>query len=177
MVNISNYLNKNKLIIPIFFTLVIVLLMIITGHFLYREGEIIADYRQKLTFLNQDLVLLDKILSDQKTYQEKISIVKKTLPATFEDVTVAVTQIEKLASINNQKIEIKIADQTVKEANNLLSLKLSLKTTGSYGGYSMMLTGLSRLPYHTQIDSIKMEQVNKELSILTDLRLYIGVKE
>lgn len=174
MVIFPNTLFKNKILISLILASVAVLALIFTGSFVLRAEETITAKKTELAQLKGELELLDKLLLDQKNNQEKVDAVTKTLPRTFEDVAFAISQIERISEKNGQKLETKMGEVALPEPNDLLSLKVTLKTSGGYHSFSQMLTDLARLPYHTQVDTLKIEEGGKEITNLVDLRLYLA---
>ncbi|MFH0864179.1 MAG: type 4a pilus biogenesis protein PilO [Candidatus Gottesmanbacteria bacterium] len=172
MVKIINNINKNILIFPALVLAIILVLLIVTGNFLYQKALTIKDSQQKLSILKQDLFYLDKIISDKNASQYQINEMVKSLPASYNDVVTFVSQIERIATQSSQKIEINIAEKAIPETGNLASIKLSIKTIGSYNGFTKMISNFSSLPFHTKVDSILIEQNKEELSALTELRLF-----
>lgn len=173
MVIFKRLFSKNKVLWPVILVLFLLLAIGLTGSFLLKEKQTLLVKKTELVNLKKDLELLDKILIEQKSSEEKVKAVAKTLPVTFEEVAFAVSQIEKVAAESGQTLDIKIEETALPEPNDLLSLKMTLKTEGSYDTFSRMLNTLAHLPYHTRVDALKIEQTGK-LSTVTNLRFYLS---
>lgn len=169
--------TRNKTLIAVIWAVLLLVATFLSGYFLIQEKEIVVNERKKLAQLEYDLILLDKVLVDQKKYQQEINAVTRTLPASLEEVSFFVSQIERLAAINSQIIETKIEETAAAEANSLSSLKFNLKTSGDYQGLAAMLTDLTFLPYHTQVDSLKIEKKESLIDSLTNFRLFLRPEE
>lgn len=180
MVTIKGLILKNKtsgkILISIIFASLAILAIAFTGYLLIQEKKNIISERLELARLQRDLTLLDKILTDQKENEEKIKMITRTLPVSFNEVAFAVAQFERIASTNEQELETKIEEIATPEQNDLLSLQITLKTSGGYSSFSKMLTDLTHLSYHTKIDTLKIEGVGEETDTLVNLRLYLGQK-
>lgn len=168
--------TSNKILMSIILALFSVLVTAFTGNFLIQEKEAVVAKRVELAQLQRDLELLDKVLVDQRSNEEKIKAVSRTLPVAFEEVAFFISQIERISRENGQKLETKIEEVATPEQNDLLSLGISLKTSGAYSSFSRMLTDLAHLPYHTRVDSLKVEEAEGEISTLVNLRLYLSRK-
>ena len=162
---------KNK-----FLLVILLVALIFSGKFLVREKKTIIAKKTELAQLQQDLKLLDKILVDKSKFEEKIYLVRKTLPTTFEELSFFISQVEMINSFSGQKLEIKIDEAAKPEQNDLSSLSISLKATGSYFDLSQMLSSLAHLPYHTRIGSLKIEKTENNLSGLINFRLFLPQK-
>lgn len=151
-----------------------ILAVVFTGNLLLKEKKAVVARRVELVELQRDFELLDKILVDQKNNEEKIKATSRTLPASFEEVAFFISQIERISSENGQELETKIDEVVTPEQNDLLGLGISLETSGAYSTFSEILTDLAHLPYHTRVDSLKIEEAGGEISTLLNFRLYLA---
>lgn len=149
---------------------VLLLVTLWTCSLIVGEKKTVLTQKMELASLNNDLGLLDRLLVDQKNSREKVAAAAKTLPQSFQDVAYVMAQIERIANQNGQQLETKVGETVALEPNNLSSLKVTLKTSGSYASFSQMLTELARLPYHTQVDSSQIEAGTNQV----DFRLYLA---
>lgn len=140
----------------------------ITGQkrtFLVQKAEL-----QKLT---SDLSNLDKILSDEKTFAGIIAKVTATLPKEYSEVVTAISAIEVTAKSNSLTTDLSIDQKPKAEAGNLRSVTIAIKTAGLYGDISKFATDLSRLPYHTKVDSLTFDEAGGRVSATITIRLYM----
>lgn len=173
MVGLKEIFSKNKILLPVIAVVILLLAVGLTGSLVAKEGKAISNKKGELSHLRKDLELLDKILSEQKTSEGKMESVRKTLPVSYQDVAFAVSQIEAAATASGQKLEAKIEEKALPEPDDLLSLKIALITEGSYSNFSKMLNTMANLPYHTRVDTLKIQPAGSGISALTNLRLYL----
>lgn len=171
MVIFPKQLVKNRILAMSLLVFVMFLVTLWTCSLIVGEKKTILAQKMELASLNNDLGLLDRLLVDQKNSREKVAAAAKTLPKSFQEVAYVMAQIEKIASGNGQTLEAKVGETVVAEPNNLSSLKITLKTSGSYASFAQMLTDLARLPYHTQVDSL---QVGEAGANQVDFRLFLA---
>lgn len=174
--NLKQVFSKNQLIIPLSLLVFSALSLIIVSFFILQEKKAIVNQKKELFQLKRDLELLDKILVDRKQNEEKIQKVAKTLPVTYEEVALAISEVETIATDSSQTLETKIEENSVSEQNDLSSIKVTLKTSGSYDNFSKFLTSFAQSPYHTRIDVLKIEKSGQELVNTFSLRLFLGQK-
>jgi Tfp pilus assembly protein PilO len=174
MVNNLLSLIKNNRYLPYGLSAVLILLLILTGLLLNQQKMELVSKRIAIGELNRDLNLLDKILADKKTYQEKIKTAFQSIPSSYEEVSLAVYRFEYLANKNQQVLETTIDQVTKKETNGLNSLGITFKSSGSYNDFSNMISDFSNLPYFITIDSLRIEKPINGLSAMVNLRLFTG---
>lgn len=168
--------TPNRILVSVILALFSILAVVFTGNLLLNEKKAVIAKRTELAGLQKDLELLDKILVDQKNNEEKIKTASRTLPASFKEVAFFISQIEGISSKNGQELETKIEEVPTPEQNDLLGLGISLEISGAYSSFSEMLTDLTHLPYHTRVDSLKVEETGGKISSLVNLRLYLAEK-
>src|SRR4030042_415606 len=169
-----NFSSKTNLIVRCLALLASIVILVFVGKALSKEAKLIAASKLKLAESNRDLVLLDNILVDRQKYAADIEKIKKSLPGDYWEVAFFTEQLEKLAAANNLVLETAI-DTTVKEdTGGLSSLKFTIKTKGSYQSNAKMLSDISGLPYHTRVDSIKMQKEEGRIAGITTFRLFVN---
>jgi len=168
--------TSNKILVSIILALFSMMAVVLTGNFLVKEKKRVIAKRIELAELQRDLKLLDEILVDQKNNEEKLKAASKTLPATYEEVAFSISQVEKISSENGQELEAQIEEDAITDQKGFLSLGVSLETSGAYNAFSEMLTDLVHLPYHTRVDSLKIEEKGGEIVTLANFRLYLNKK-
>ncbi len=173
MVIFQKQLFGNRILTLSLLVLTMLLVTLWTCSLVAQEKKIVLTQKTELAELNRDLGLLDRLLVDHKNTQEKLETAAKTLPQSFQDVAYVIAQIERIANGNGQTLETKVGETVLPEQNNLVSLKVTLKTSGTYASFSQMLTDLAHLPYHTQVDSLQIEE-GKEMTNQVDFRLYLA---
>lgn len=168
---------KNRLWLPVILLIICLAALIISGRFLVEEKKLAVTRKTDLAKLQLDLQILDKILDNQEVFGEKVNFARKTLPANPEELAFFISQVEKLSQAHNQELEIKINDFADDESGNLSSLTLVFKTAGSYSSLTSFLSELANLPYHTRIDSFKIEKTEQGVVSLINCRLFLPGKE
>lgn len=170
---IREVLTKYKFQLTILLIFIAFLAVVLAGNILNKQKEVLVARRLELAKLNRDLERLDKILTDKKENWEKLEIARKTLPASYQDVAYFVSQIERIAKEAGQNLETQIDKTPKDEKVGLLGLRISLQTTGDYKSFSDLLTQISRFPYHTKVEALKIQEIEGNLSAITSLRLYL----
>ena len=182
MVNKNSYLtsinnNSGKAKLPIILVIFVALITIFLSFLISKEKKTLVNKQVQLANLQKDLDLLDKILVEVKENKNRIKQVSNSLPASFEEVAFFISQVERIAGINNQKLEINISKESQSNKDGFIGLPISLKTSGSYSNFSNMLTGLAKLPYHTKISLIKIEEADGNITALIEIFLYLRYME
>jgi len=127
----------------------------------------------KVAETERDIVLLDKLVEERKLYAGEIRKVKSSLPGKYYEISFFVTQLERLAQNNSLGMDIDIDPDKKDEKESYSSILFSLKFTGDYNRVSDFLTQMSKLTYHTSVDSIKMDFEGGEIKTLVKLRLFV----
>ena len=78
-----------------------------------------------------------------------------------------------MAVSQNQTLETKFDETAKPEGENLSSLGLNLKITGSYQALRNILTAISELPYHTRLNSLKTDNIEGKLTAQIGLQLFM----
>lgn len=170
---IRNKLKQKGILLSLLTTLFLLLAVFSVGYLIKQEAQVVMDKRNELTQLKTDLDYLDRILSSQKENEAKIKILNATLPANFQENARAIVQFERLAGTSNLTLETKIEENSLREPNNLSSIKVSLKTVGSFNSLTNYLSSIANLPYHTRFDTLKIETAGKDTVATTNLRLFL----
>ena len=128
--------------------------------------------KAELAALNRDLVLLDQVVEDQESEDANLKKALRTLPQTYEDVSVLAYKVEEIANTNNLNPELEFEKETAADKAGKTSLSFDITTKGGYQDYASFISSLNSLPYNTVVDSIIAD--NKEgLSIVTTFKVYI----
>lgn len=165
--------SKNKYLWQYLLSGLILVGTIFIGYLLIKQKTVIVAKKVELASLNRDLGQLDTILLEWKGNQEKINQAFRTLPTDYQGVSLAINEIEAIAQKTNQTLQTEIAEKPEIEAGNLPGLKITLKTDGSFGNLSQMISLLSNSVYHTKIESIQITKGEGKVTNLINLRLYL----
>lgn len=167
--------SKNKYLWQYLLSGLILVGTIFIGYLLIKQKTVIVAKKVELASLNRDLGQLDTILLEWKGNQEKINQAFRTLPTDYQGVSLAINEIEAIAQKTNQTLQTEIAEKPEIEAGNLPGLKITLKTDGSFGNLSQMISLLSNSVYHTKIESIQITKGEGKVINLINLRLYFDL--
>lgn len=173
MAIIKAYFSTHPILAPSLVALVIVIATGLSGYGLSKQKTVLLSQRLRLEERKRDLELLDKILADQQLYETKIQAINRTVPKNYEEVSNVVSNIERVAAANQQEFETQLEQDAQPESGGLSSIKLTLKTVGSYADFSQMMSGLSRLPYHTRVDALQIDEAGGKAEAVVTLRLFI----
>ena len=113
------------------------------------------------------------MVEERKLYAGEIRKVKSSLPGKYYEISFFVTQLERLAQNYSLGMDIDIDPDKKDEKESYSSILFSLKFTGDYNRVSDFLTQMSKLTYHTSVDSIKMDFEGGEIKTLVKLRLFV----
>lgn len=174
MVGMKEFINKNANFLPILLAGVSFISVLASSSFLVKEKEKISAKRQGLAELQRELTLLDKILVDTRENEEKIKTAIKSLPSGFEEVALFMSAVETKAGEKNQEIEAQIDPNSKKEAGSVSSLKIILRSTGSFSLFNQFLTNLASLSYHTRMDTLNIESAPTGITAVSTFRLYLS---
>jgi len=153
--------------------LVTLVAVFVTAFSLHKQTLNLNQKRSELAHLQQDVVLLDKIATDQKARQASLDAITASVPSTYQEFAYVLEKIEQLASDAQQTIEIAPTEAATPEPDSLDTVTLTIKTSGSYSSLTQFLTNLTRLPYHTRLDSIQVDQDGNQVASLISIRLFI----
>ena len=169
--NLKKYLSPLivQSVISAIVLLLVPLLLIKVNH---TSTEIIQK-KQQLTQLQVDLDSLDRLQEDKLTTKKQLDRIMASLPNSYRQVADYTIQLEQLTSENKQILETAIDSASAEEKNGLKSLKYTIQTQGTYTTYSSLLNDLARLPYHTRIDSLTIDNNSGQLSTLTTYKIYL----
>jgi hypothetical protein len=173
MVKHYKFTPKTNLLISTALILVTLGMLVFFGSKVSTASDNVYKQKNKLSDLKNDLATLDIVLEDKNKYQDKVDLVVKSLPASYQDVAFYASQLERIADTQSHTLETTIDKNTKAETDGTSSLKITLNTGGGYSSYSQMLTGLSTLPYHTRVDSIKVDNNGGNVSTLINFRLFV----
>lgn len=165
--------NKKR----VFSLALICMLIILSIPFAFKQlvniNSKVKTQNEQLQALEADLASLDKLLEDKESYSQKIDVILDTLPVSYREVAGYTVELEELTEEKNQILDTSIDRSTVSEESNLASLKYNIKTEGSFANFREFLSGLAYLPYHTKINSIKLEEENGTANTLTVYKVYM----
>ncbi len=165
--------SKHPILLPSLLAAITLLATILTGYALSGQKTRLYEKKVRLEERKRDLALLDRILADYETHKVSIEAAVRTLPKTYEDVSFVVSQIERLAKANRQELETQLEKDAQKESGELASLKITLKTSGSYTDFSQLMSGLALLPYHTRLDTLQIDEAGGNVETVATIRLYL----
>lgn len=134
---------------------------------------VVITQKAQLQKLTSDLKNLDKILVDEKSYAQAISRVTATLPKEYSEVATAVSAIELTAKSNNLTPTLSIDQNAKPESEDLKSLTMAIKTSGSYGDIGKFASDVAKLPYHTRVDSLAFDEAGGKVTATITIRLYM----
>lgn len=164
---------KNPLTVPIGFLLMVLALLAVSLSLLFYEQNRTLVKRRELLSLKRDLQKLDQILVDRKTYQPQLDKVTQTVPATPQEVAVALSQFEGLAKTSGVAYDAKLEDGANSEPEGVRSIKMTLTLSGSYVSLTGWFTNVAKLAYHTKIDSIVFEGGKGPIQVTIAMRLFV----
>jgi len=152
------------------FVLSLVLLVILGNALVDKKDEII-NTKSKVAQLEYDIELLDKIIKDRDENEDKINNLKAFLPSTYKEVAFFTRNLEEIAKEEGESLEVTI-DKVAKDEGSVSSLQFSVTTSGDYQSIKNTLSLLANLPYHTSVDSLRIDSDNGSVVILTNFRLF-----
>ena len=140
---------------------------------LSKTANTVKRSKVKVTEINRDIALLDKIIEDRKQYSGDIRKVKYSFPASYDEVSFFTQQLERLAQGNGLTILISIEQNKKEEKERYDSIMYSMKINGSYSAVSEFMTQIAKLPYHTSVDLVKMNTDSSGLVTNIKFRLFV----
>lgn len=144
--------------------------LIFVANKLYKIKNEVIETRKGIARLDNDLIRLDTIVKERSENKVVLDALNASLPSTHREVARFTHEIETIARNQAETLEVTI-DKTSKNENNLNSLKFSIKTRGDYSSIKNTLSLLANLPYHTIVDSLKVDSDTGQLVTLTNFRL------
>ena len=153
------------------FVLSLVFLIILANAIVDKKDEVIST-KSKVAQLDYDIELLDKISKDRNENAEKLNTMNAFLPASYEEVAYFTRNLEEIAKAEGESLEVAI-DKTAKNEGSVSSLKFIVTTEGDYQSIKNTLSLLADLPYHTSVDSLKVDSDKAGVVTLTNFRLFI----
>jgi Tfp pilus assembly protein PilO len=121
----------------------------------------------------RDLKLLDKIVKDKNQYDTEIKKAKNTIPSQYYEIAFFTEELNKLAGANGLTLQVNVDKKKKDEKLKYNSVVYSLETRGSYSSVSTFLSQMSKLPYHTTVDSLEMNAESGELISKIKFRLFV----
>lgn len=165
--------------IRIKYKIVIVILMatsaaVVIGLYLLDGiSKTVSKSRTRIAEMNRDLVLIDKTLADKARYEADIVKVKNTIPSQYFEVSYFTTQVERIAINNNLTLVLNIDQKKKEEKAPYASIAFSLETDGNYSQIAEFFSQLSKLPYHTSVDYLKMSKDDGTLKTEAKFKLFV----
>ncbi len=147
---------------------------LLTARLISQQKTTVIGKKTELSTLKNDLKALDKVLQDQKDNKTKINLITQTFPASYQEVSLAVGQLEAAASQTNQGAELKIADKSEIDNNGIADLKISLKTAGGFSNLAEMLSLINKLPYLSNVESMQITKGEGKTFNTINFKLYIN---
>ncbi len=170
MVNLTKK-SANVVVILALYVISLLLIIFVAGRLLSVKDQFIQT-RTNIANLNNDLAKLDKIVEDEKKNENAVKEIMATLPSSYSDVSKFAQTLEKAAKDSGSSIEVSIDKETKKE-KALSTLGFSVKTKGDYTSLKNTMALLSQLPYHTSVDSLKVDTEGGELTTLVHFKLFM----
>ncbi|OGK14122.1 hypothetical protein A3H80_04675 [Candidatus Roizmanbacteria bacterium RIFCSPLOWO2_02_FULL_37_19] len=166
-------IKKNPYLIRIFAIIITLVCVIALSLLLNTERKTTLRTKAELAKATEDLRLLDNLLADYNQNINAIEAVENTVPQSYEDVAFAISQFEQAAAQNGQDLTIVIKDKAHEEQGGLDSVEVVLQTSGSYSNFSNMMSTIAKLPYHTRLDALQIDNTEGGLTHEATLRVYI----
>ena len=163
LVRIESYLY------PGIYVVSLIILLFVVGR-IYKVKDQVVESRNKVAVLDNDIDRLDKIIKVRDENENKFAALNNSLPRTYRDVAGFTVEVEKIAQDQAETLEVTI-DKTAKNETNFNSLKFSITTRGSFTSIKNTISQFADLPYHTSVDSLKVQSDAGGLVTLTNFRL------
>ena len=147
-------------------------LLVILGKALVDKKDEVNNTKSKVAQLAYDIELLDKIIKERDENAEKLNTLKAFLPSSYEEVAYFTRNLEEIAKAEGENLEVTI-DKVAKNEGSVSSLKFIVTTGGDYQSIKNTLSLLADLPYHTTVDSLKVDSDEGKVVTLTNFRLFM----
>jgi Tfp pilus assembly protein PilO len=167
----KKYLNSIQVAIAAALISVLAVILVILS--INGQKHTVLTQKAELQKLTGDLTNLDTILSDEKKYVEVIKKISATLPKEYSDIATAVSAIELTAKTNNLITDLSIDAAPKPEIGDFKSLTIAIKTTGTYTDIRKFAGDVSKLPYHTHVDSLTFDESGGKIAATMTIRLFI----
>ncbi len=135
-----------------------ILAIILTLILVNRNSQSLYNKKQELNNLGADLVNLDRIATDLKERRPDIEKVLSTVPESYEEISQYARKLESIAGKSGIAIKIQFDKNENMETNGLNSTKVKIESSGSYQNLLTFVDSISKLPYHMEIDSLKLDK-------------------
>jgi Tfp pilus assembly protein PilO len=165
--------NKYKLFLALMLALLTTIVLVVFIRAATNLQEQITLKRIELANLYTELTALDKLIEDKEIYREEIKEITSSLPTTYAEVSYFTEEVERIATQSGMAVNTNLDKDAKDEKNGLASVGYSVESRGSYIGYSEMLNLMSNLPFHTRVDSLKIEGQGSNINSRFDFRFYI----
>ena len=99
------------------------------------------------------------------------------MPTRYSEVAFFTSQMERLAENNAVSILTTIDKDQTQERQPFNSIVYSIEAQGNYPNTAEFLTQMSRLPYHTVVDSLRIESDDGGLTTNIRFRLFVEKNE
>ena len=160
------------------FLLVSTFVLIIYG-FYHLKGTVenVRAGKIKIAEVQRDLDLITRARIDRDQYTSDILRIRSTLPTRYSEVAFFTSQMERLAENNAVSILTTIDKDQTQERQPFNSIVYSIEAQGNYPNTAEFLTQMSRLPYHTVVDSLRIESDDGGLTTNIRFRLFVEKNE
>ncbi len=166
---IKNNPYKKRVVV----VLIIMLAILGMGFLLNQERKNTVTKKRQLAELKNDLNRLDTLLQAYEQNAKELSQIERTLPKTYEEVAVVIAQFEEAAAQHDQSLDVQVKDLSHTEQGGVASIDVTLTTTGLYRNFSLMMSTISLLPYHTRLDALDVSGRENGLQNEAKLRVFI----
>lgn len=169
----TSFINRYKLLISMIAAFVTTAILIFCLKYVLDLQSRISFQKNELSALQSELNALDKLQEDSLVYRDKIDQIEKSLPSSYGEVSHFVQELENIAGQSGNTINMQIFKDAEDVNNMLSSVIIKMEMTGSYTSHTQILSQLANLPYHTKIDTTKIEGAGSEITSDSQLRMYL----
>lgn len=128
----------------------------------------------ELATLQAKLTAMNRLLGELEAYRDKTKVITDSLPEanSYGEFSYFVQEIERIAKQSGNTIALQIDKDAKLEKSNLASIGFTMESKSSYLGYADMLDLMSKLPYHTKLDSLKIDNQTNNMTALIKFKLF-----
>lgn len=139
----------------------------------YQSAQYTARLRTELAQTRYDVTGLDTIVHDMQVQAASYAIVRRSVPDGHAEVAIALGSVEVLAKDNKVTLEMRVDDAAKSDSSGVKSLTVIANAAGTFTDIRTFLSSLSRLPYHTQVQTMTMDSSRGTLAGTVTLKLFI----